>query len=100
LSDLVEFVEEVEGIYFRSILLPKAGMRVEQHQHEVSHPTYCGSGRAALFIDGKHVADVAAGHAIGVRANAPHLFVALEDNTRLSCIFDAARAQEIKKKGF
>lgn len=100
MNELVEFVEEVDGIYFRSILLPKAGMRGEQHSHGVSHPTYCGSGRAALFVDGKHVCDVAAGHAVPVKAGSQHLFVALEDNTRLTCIFDAARAEKLKEKGF
>jgi hypothetical protein len=39
MSELVEFVEEVAGHYFRSILLPRAGMRVPQHTHDHDHAT-------------------------------------------------------------
>lgn len=95
-----EFVEEVEGIYFRSVFLPFKGMSVPQHRHDVSHPTYCGSGKARLYENGRFVCDVEAGRAVKVRAGVDHLFEALEDNTRLTCIFDAARALELEKKGY
>lgn len=97
---IVEFVEEVEGIYFRSVFLPFKGMSIPQHRHDVSHPTYCGSGKARLYVDGRFVRDVAAGSAVAVEANHDHLFEALEDNTRLTCIFDAQRALELKEKGY
>lgn len=98
--DLVEFVEEVEGIHFRSIFLPFKGMRCEQHKHDVSHPTYCGSGKARLYVEGRFAGDVEAGHAVAVKAGKHHFFEAIEDNTRLTCVFDAARAEELTGKGF
>lgn len=95
-----EFVEEVEGIYFRSIFLPFRGMTVPQHRHDVPHPTFCGAGKARLYVNGRFKCDVEAGHAVPIEAGVDHLFEALEDNTRLTCIFDTARAEELKEKGF
>lgn len=98
-EEIVESIEEVCGIYFRSIWLPKAGMRGEQHVHDHDHATFCGSGRAALFVDDKPSGEVRAGHAVAVMAGKKHLFVALEDGTRLTCVHDIASADSIKRKG-
>lgn len=98
--ETVEFVEEKGGIYFRSILLAKAGMRVPQHQHDVRHATYCGSGSALFYVDGELVQTVLAGHAVEIEPEKAHLFEALEDNTRLTCVFDAEATQLLKAKGY
>jgi quercetin dioxygenase-like cupin family protein len=99
MSEMVEFIEEVCGIYFRSILLPEKGMRVEQHVHDHDHATYCGSGRARVFVDGEDQGDVTAGRAIAVMAGKKHAFESMEDNTRLTCVHDVASAESIKAKG-
>lgn len=98
-DEVVEFVEVVCGTYFRSVLLPKAGMRIGQHVHDHDHATYCGSGRAQLIVDGITQGEVCAGHAAAVLAGKRHEFIALEDNTRLTCVHDAASAESIKAKG-
>jgi quercetin dioxygenase-like cupin family protein len=96
---LVEYVEEVGGLYFRSLLLPQAGMRIPQHLHPYDHVTYCGSGSAIVFADGKAIDVIAAGRAVEVRANIAHEFESIEENTRLTCIHDTRSAQFIKESG-
>lgn len=97
---IVEFVEEVDGFHFRSVFLPFKGMTIPQHVHDVSHPTLCGSGKARLYVDGRISGDVEAGHAIYIAAGKKHLFEALEDNTRLTCVFNAEQALRLKEEGF
>ena len=97
--EIVESVEEVAGIYFRSVLLQKAGMRIAQHTHDHDHATYCGAGRARLVVDGQERGEVQAGHAVEVKAGHRHEFIALEDNTRLTCVHDVRSALSIKEKG-
>lgn len=98
--EIVEFVEEVGGIYFRSIVLPFKGMTIPQHVHSEPHATYVGSGAARLYIDYREAVDVQAGHAIEVAAGKRHWFEALEDNTRLVCVWSSeAAAREMKARG-
>ena len=97
--EIVEFVEEVEGIYFRSILIPKSGTLVPQHAHDHAHATYCGHGKAVYFVEGDYAGLLAAGHAISVKAGVMHAFLALADDTRLVCVHDAASAMSMKAKG-
>lgn len=98
-NEVVEFIDEVCGIYFRSVLLPLAGDWAIQHVHDHDHATYIGSGAAMLEVDGLEVGKYPAGHAVAVLAGHAHRFVALEDNTRLTCVHDAASAQSMKEKG-
>jgi mannose-6-phosphate isomerase-like protein (cupin superfamily) len=95
----VEFVEEVAGIYFRSILLASAGDTVPQHSHDHDHATFVGSGKARVWVDGVWQSDVVAGHAIEIKAGRSHVFQALEPNTRLTCVHDVASAESVKRKG-
>ena len=95
----VETVEEVCGLYFRSVLLLKAGVKIPQHIHTHSHANYCGAGSAEYWEDGTLLRTVKAGDAIEVKAGKYHEFIALEDNTRLTCVHDVASANAIKEKG-
>lgn len=95
---LVEFVDEVCGIYFRSILIQK-GKRVPQHVHDYDHPTLVCSGKAALYVGGILAGIYGPGQAAPVMAGQHHDFEALENNTRLTCIHHAASADSIKVKG-
>ncbi|MFA7279604.1 MAG: hypothetical protein WC100_05875 [Sterolibacterium sp.] len=99
MSGVLEFIEEVAGFYFRSILLPESGMAITQHVHDYDHATLVGSGKAALYADGEHIGDFSAGEACEVKANTNHLFVSLEPNTRLTCIHSVESANSIKEKG-
>lgn len=98
-EEIVEFVDEVCGIYFRSVLIPKAGMRIAQHVHDHDHATFIGNGAAALRVGGVMAGIFRAGEAVPVIAGQHHEFEALEDNTRLACVHDVASAQSIKEKG-
>jgi len=97
-DEIVEFCEEKGGVYFRSILVPKAGTMIPQHVHPHDHATYCGRGRAAPFVQGVRQPDLLEGHAFEVKAGIEHAFVTLEDNTRLACCHDAASALAAKEK--
>lgn len=94
----VEFIEEVCGIYFRSILL-REGDFVTQHVHDHDHATYCGSGKARLWVDGEWKCDVEAGRAVEIKAGCNHAFQALTKETRLTCVHDVESAESIRKKG-
>lgn len=98
MSDTIEFIEEVAGIYFRSIIMDRGESSV-QHTHTHDHATYCGSGSASIYVDGELEGEVRAGHAVAVIAGKKHRFIALEDETRLTCVHDAASAMSIKEKG-
>lgn len=95
----VEFIEEVCGIYFRSVLLKARGHTVPQHEHDHDHATFVGAGAVRVWADGRHVGDYEAGRAIPVRAGVKHAFQALKDHTRLACVHDVASAEAIKSKG-
>lgn len=98
-GEIVEFVEEVCGIYFRSVLLPKRGTKIAQHVHDHDHATYIGSGSVALHVGGVLAGIFKAGRAVPIIAGQQHEFVSLEDNTRLTCVHDVASAESIKTKG-
>lgn len=95
----VEFVEEIAGMYFRSYLIRQAGVRVPQHDHPYDHATYCGSGSAAVFVDGYHKDIISAGEAYLIKAHQKHEFESLVPNTRLTCVHDTRSAEFIKKAG-
>lgn len=96
--NFVEFVDEVCGIYFRSILLHK-GEKAQQHVHDHDHATYIGSGSVLMFENGKDKGVFLAGTAIPVLAGVRHEFEALENGTRLACVHTAASAESVKAKG-
>ena len=95
---MIEFIDEVGGIYFRSIILQK-GQVVDQHTHDYDHATYIGSGSVEMYADNKPVGTVPAGRAVLVKAGVYHVFSALENNTRLTCVHDVKSAESIKVKG-
>lgn len=97
-SQPVERIEEVSGIYFRSVLLER-GTVIPQHTHDHNHATYVGSGKARLWVNGVWRADYPAGHAVEVKAGQSHVFQALEPNTRLACVHDVASAESVRTKG-
>ena len=93
----VELIEEVAGIYFRSVLLANAGDVIPQHVHDHDHATFVGAGKARLWVDGVWSADYEAGRAVEVKAGKSHVFQALEPNTRLACVHDVESAESAKK---
>ena len=95
---LVEFVDEVCGIYFRSMLLKNTGDLALQHVHDHDHVTYVGNGAVRFYVDGKFIADVPAGKAVEIKAGVPHQFRALAPNTRITCVHDVASAESLKKQ--
>lgn len=95
---VVEFVNEVCGIYFRSVFLKDAGTFIEQHVHDYDHATYVGSGEVRLWVNGEFVGDFEAGLAIPIEANKKHSFQSLKPDTRLTCVHVAESAESAKRK--
>jgi len=85
MSESAEYIEEIAGLYFRSILLDE-GSRVPQHKHDHDHATLVASGSVLVWVDGAFQGNVAAPRAILIRAGAEHMFQAQEPNTRLVCV--------------
>lgn len=95
---IVESIDEVAGLYFRSIVISK-GTKVPQHVHDYDHATLVGSGKAALYVGGVLSGIFEAGRAVPITAGQVHEFEALEDNTRLTCVHDVESAMSIKNRG-
>lgn len=85
----MEAIDVVCGIYFHSVLLEYEGDFIRQHEHEVDHATYVGSGKARLWINDQLKGDFVAGTPIEVKRGDRHAFQALQPNTRLCCVFNA-----------
>jgi quercetin dioxygenase-like cupin family protein len=100
MTEIVEFVEEMAGVYFRSVFLAFAGTTIPQHVHSEDHATLVGNGKARLYVDGKFKQDIEAGHAVVIEAGKKHMFEALEDNTRLICVWSLEAAKRLKGRGF
>lgn len=98
MDNVIEFVDEVAGIYFRSVLILNAHTLVPQHVHPYDHATYCAQGSALMWVEGKKESVVRAGQVVEVKANLKHAFESLEDNTRLACVHDARSALAAKEK--
>lgn len=94
-----EFIETVCGIYFRSVFLKNKDTIIPQHVHYYDHATYVGSGSVRLWVNDKWEADYKAGSAIPIKAGQQHLFMSLEDNTRLTCVHDTQSAALLKELG-
>lgn len=82
----VETVAIVGGVYFRSVFLKKWTV-IPQHTHDHDHATYVGSGRVRLWVNSVWSGDYQAGAAIEIRGGNQHIFQALEDFTRLICVW-------------
>lgn len=94
--EIVETANEYAGVYFRTVLLPIAGIRVPQHKHSYAHPTLCLTGRAMHFVDGVAVNIISQGEIVEVEANRLHEFESLAPDTRLMCITPADVAERDK----
>jgi len=96
---IVEFVDEVKGVYFRSILLQKRGDEVSQHAHDYDHATFVGSGAVVAWVGEKCLGEFWGGQAVPITAGHPHKFVAIMPDTRLACVHCVDSANSIKKEG-
>jgi len=90
----VETVEFCGKFYFRGSPVLMKGEGVPRHRHDVSHPTLCGSGSAEYFVDGELKGTIKAGEAKLIDSGVDHWFIALEDNTRLFCVFNADEVEK------
>lgn len=92
----VEYCDECAGIFFRSIVIEKAGMIAGYHSHDYAHASYIGSGAARLYFDGVLQGDHVAGESVEIPANVAHSWEALQDNTRIACVH---RSEDAMKGG-
>lgn len=93
-----ENIQIAAGIYFRSVVLTN-GEVIPQHVHAAEHATYVGAGAARLWIDGVWRQDLRAGEAAEIEAGREHLFQALEEGTRLTCVWREDVAEAMFKGG-
>jgi mannose-6-phosphate isomerase-like protein (cupin superfamily) len=96
-EEIVENIEIVADIYFRSVLLKENGTVIPQHKHTYDHATLVASGKARLWVNGTWVGDYESGKAVHIKSNQEHIFQSLEPNTRLVCIHDTKSAGLIKE---
>src|SRR5437899_11208900 len=96
---VVENIVEAGGLYFRSMLLARAGMGVPQHVHDHDHATLVGSGRLRGWSDGAWMGDKGRGEAFEVLAGRQHVVESLEPMTMVVCVHDIHSAVRIKRQG-
>ena len=96
---VVEKIEIVGGLYFRSVFLPTSGLCIPQHVHDHDHVTFVGSGRVRGWCDDVWIGDKGRGEAFAITAGHQHRFEALDDNTLLTCVHSVASALSIARKG-
>src|SRR4029434_808754 len=96
--EVVECVDEIAGIYFRSVLLPNVGDIATQHIHDYDHATYLGNGSVSFWVGGKFQGYFRAGQVLEVKAGIEHKFQAMEKNTRLTCVHIGASAEAAREK--
>ena len=82
----VESWEECGEFGFRTIVLARAGIAIEQHVHDDTHATLVCSGRARGWKDGEYMGEKGPGEAFLVEGGMKHWFEAAEPMTRLSCV--------------
>jgi len=87
LLPIEEEIEFRDGFYLRTTILREAGTVGEQHRHHFDHDTQITKGSASLWIDGQWDADYSEGDMIRIEALKLHHFVALEPDTRITCIW-------------
>ena len=94
----VERIEEVCGLYFRTIVLPNRGDTVAQHSHDHDHASYVGNGCVMAWSDNECLGTFKAGMAVHVKAGAKHFFEALMADSRVACVHSIESAESIKLK--
>lgn len=96
MSEIVERIEEVCGLYFRSVFLEQEGTIIPQHVHDHDHATYIGAGAVRVWVDGELLGDFEAGMAVPVSSGKFHQFQSIAPNTRLACVHDVASAESAR----
>jgi quercetin dioxygenase-like cupin family protein len=93
MSEIVESVEEVAGLYLRTCFIPGAFTLLPQHVHDYDHATLVCAGSVRVWIEHEQQSDYAAGRAVCIKAGKKHHFQTLEPNTRLSCIHELTKVE-------
>ena len=84
------------GLYFRTLVLQAGGVG-GQHAHQWDHATMIVTGSARLWSGAKVLGDYKAGEIAEVKAGEIHVFEALEDNTKLMCIWPESIGEELNE---
>jgi len=82
------------NIWFRMYTLNK-GETIPCHSHKHQHITLVGNGSAMALIDDKEAGIFTKGEACPVEKEVSHGFIALEDNTTLTCIHAIRKLGEV-----
>lgn len=75
-----------DGVFAKTMGMPKAGMMVAQHSHAFAHVSVLVRGSLRVWKDDVIVGDFTAPAGITIPALAKHKFLALEDNTMVMCV--------------
>ena len=93
--DTIEF-HSVDGVFIKSMGLPKAGIVVPQHSHVYAHLSMLARGSVRVWCDDELLGDFIAPRGIHIKAGAKHTFVSLEPDTLIYCIHNVSRTGEVE----
>jgi len=85
-----------DDIFVKSHLIPKAKTYLPQHVHTFSHVSVIAAGSVRLWEDDTDRGLFKAPATVTIRANLPHTFLTLEDNTVILCIHNVSRTGDIE----
>lgn len=81
-----------DDVFVKQMAIAKAGTYIPQHSHKYDHLSMLAVGSVDVWKDGRYDRAYHAPAGIVIAAGVKHLFRALEDNTVIYCIHNAARA--------
>jgi mannose-6-phosphate isomerase-like protein (cupin superfamily) len=85
-----------DGVWIRSMAVPRADTVIPQHAHRWDHTTMVAKGAVRVWQDGEELGDFYAPCGIFIRAGAKHTFLSLTDDTLLYCIHNISRTGEVE----
>jgi hypothetical protein len=84
-------IHTVDDIFVKQMVLPAAGLLVQQHSHAYAHLSMLATGRVRVWKEGELLGDFKAPTGIEIAAHAKHKFVSLEPSI-IYCIHNIGRA--------
>jgi quercetin dioxygenase-like cupin family protein len=85
-------VHVADNVFVKQMVIPKAGTYVPQHAHRYDHLSMLAVGSVKAWADDALLGEFHAPHGFNIPANVKHTFLALEDQTIIYCIHNAARS--------
>lgn len=83
------------GVFGKTIVLPKSGLVVPQHAHTYPHVSVLVRGTIRAWAGGECLGDFTAPVGITIAAEIKHTFLTLTDDVIILCVHDIGTAEGV-----